>query len=176
MDNKGLVFSVSFLASTLLFAEVAESADWQRRSEYPMHSAFSATSLPAMPDNPHLDTEAEAEFANVSNPYFASGGQYVTGHYVLNLKPYTSENSERQSALLWVYAVGVPDGLSGAQCMFAPFQSVDDLLSALVDKLSLAPAQIASIRRDVSRGVTQISGSHPGVQFFLSAWYVVPPT
>jgi|ERR1035441_460828 hypothetical protein len=168
MQNMGLVVSVGVLAVSLMIAEIAESTGWQERSDYPTHSTFTSALLPTAPDNPHTHLEAEGQFANTSNPYFASGGQYVADSYELTLQPHFSAN-DGQNTIAWVDAVGTPDGLSGPQRMYARFESLDELSNALARLPEYFPqVRIDALREEVSKGLTKIGGSRASVRFFFS--------
>lgn len=168
MQNKGLVVSVGVLASSLLIAEITENIDWQERSDYPIHSTLSATLPPAAPDNPHVHLEAEGQFFNVSNPYSASGGQYVADSYELTLQPHFNAN-DGQNVIAWIDAVGTPDGLSGPQRMYARFESLDELSNALARLPEYFPqARIDALREAVSKGLTKVGGTRAPIRFFFS--------
>jgi hypothetical protein len=169
MHNKVLVVSVSVLAGSLMIAEIADNTDWRERSDYSTHATFSTALFPAAPENPHTHFEAEGQFANTSNPYFASGGQYVSDSYEITLQPHFSMNDEGQSAVAWIDAVGTPDGLSGTQRMYGRFGSLDELSSALARIPEHFPKpRIELIREAVSNGLTKIGGSRAPVRFFFS--------
>jgi hypothetical protein len=169
MHNKGMVVRVGVLAGTLMIAEIAANTDWQERSDCSTHSTLSTALFPTAPENPHTHFEAEGQFANTSSPYFASGGQYVADSYEVTLQPHFGRNADGQSTVLWIDALGTPDGLSGMQRMYRRFESLDELSNTLARRPEYFPeARLESIRETVSKGMTKIGGSHAPVRFFFS--------
>lgn len=155
------------LATTIVLTEIVWSTEWQGQPHSLSHAAANALP-PSMPDNPHSHVDAEPELIDVSSGYSVSGGQRVVGSYELYLEPHFGESVEGKNTIVWVDAVGRPDGLSGTQRMYARFQSLDQLVKVFAGNPFFGEERLVSLREAVLRGPTIIGGSRAPVRFFFT--------